>query len=408
MVTLRPHGSGRFFAASFLGLWLCGWLAGECFALWLLANAMVSLMSGADSGPVHLKQGPAVAIGGFVLLWLTVWTIGGIAAMTEFFRLICGEDRVSAESGGLTIERSRGPFHSQREIPRERLRRLLLTGRDALAVETSAGLVEISRLGTMEERQAALESLTAQLKLPEIEPSALAATLPKGWEEIITPEGERAVVPDRGLRRKRARIVGALAAVLAGGTIAVMGQIAETPGIVAFAIQLALGTVAATIAAIWLGRGRMEWRIGSGVVTQRRRFGSGVKDVFEARGFELLLANDRNGNAEWYALDAVADAVAASAPSIMTPLPGKKRKRITSVARDSMIPRQLGAYLARSGNVPFMDRTTPEARAADLALLTQKLGGRGPLGRLAVRLVVESEKRKQAQRTPSRGATVRP
>jgi hypothetical protein len=139
----------------------------------------------------------------------------------------------------------------------------------------------------------------------------------------------------------------------------------------------------------------MEWRIGSGVVTQRKRFGSGVKDVFEARGFELLLAKDSRGDAERYALDAVADPAAASAASILTPFPGKKRKRIT-VARDPMVPRQLGAYLSRAGNVPFVDRTTPEARAADLAFLKQQLGGRGPLGRLAVRLVVEADKRKQA------------
>jgi hypothetical protein len=396
MVALRPHGSGRFFTASILGLWLCGWLAGECFALWLLGNAMVALMSGADSGPVHLKQGPAAAIVGFVLFWLTVWTVGGLAAMTEFFRLACGVDRVNAENGGLLLESSRGPFHSRREFRRETLRRLVLTGRGALAAETTTGLVLLSQLGTLEERHAALQSLTAELKLPEIDPVALATALPKGWEEIITPEGERAVVPDRATRLRNARIVGAIAAVLAWGTVAVLGRVAETPGIVVLAIQLALGTVVATCAAVWLGWGRMEWRIGSGVVTQRRRFGSGVRDVFEARGLELLLANDRSGNAEWYALDAVADPADASVPSVMMPPPGKKRKRITSVARDFMIPRQLGAYLARSSNVPFVDRTTPEARAADLALLTQQLGSRGPLGRLAVRLVVEAEKRKQA------------
>jgi hypothetical protein len=396
MVTLRPHGSGRFFTASILGLWLCGWLAGECFALWLLGNAMVALMSGADSGPVHLKQGPAAAIVGFVLFWLTIWTVGGLAAMTEFFRLICGEDRVNAENGGLALECSRGPFHSRRELPREKLRRLVLTGRGALAAETTTGLVPLSQLGTPGERLAALQSLTAELKLPEIDPVALATALPKGWEEIITPEGERAVVPDRAARLRNARVLGAIAAVLAWGTIAVLGRVAETPGILVLALQLALGTVVAAAAAVWLGWGRMEWRIGSGVVTQRRRFGSGVRDMFEARGLELLLANDRSGNAEWYALDAVADPADASAPSVLTPLPGKKRKRITSVARDPMVPRQLGAYLGRAGNVPFVDRTTPEARAADLALLTQQLGSQGPLGRLAVRLVVEADRRKQA------------
>src|SRR5258708_7496078 len=103
MVTLNAQGSGRYFGATFLGLWLCGWLAGECFGLWLLGNAAVAMISGdgLGSGPIRIQPGAAIAIGGFVVLWLTIWTIGGIAALHEFFRLLCGEDRMSSGGSGL-------------------------------------------------------------------------------------------------------------------------------------------------------------------------------------------------------------------------------------------------------------------------------------------------------------------
>jgi len=43
-VTLRARGVSRFFLAAFLGAWLCGWAAGEYFALGLLGAALRSAL----------------------------------------------------------------------------------------------------------------------------------------------------------------------------------------------------------------------------------------------------------------------------------------------------------------------------------------------------------------------------
>jgi len=67
-----------------------------------------------------------------------------------------------------------------------------------------------------------------------------------------------------------------------------------------------------------------------------------------------------------------------------------------TVSSDPMAARQLGIYLARAGNVPFLDHTAPEVHAAEVARMKEQLGKAGALGRLAVRLVEISEKRKQA------------
>jgi hypothetical protein len=220
--------------------------------------------------------------------------------------------------------------------------------------------------------------------------------LPKGWEEIITPEGERAVVPDHALRRVHARVAGVGALGLATAGAAAVRASMDQARFVAIAIQLILGAAVLACAAVWLGRGRMEWRIGSGRVTLRRRFGAGVRDVFEAQGFELVIATDRSDNrSDYFGLDAVSGTPGLALPLVTRTGGSKTRKRVTTVARDPSVPRQLGLYLARVGNLPFVDRTTPEARAADLTLLKDRLEKSGPLGRLAVRFVVDVKTRKQ-------------
>src|SRR5882672_8533619 len=288
MVTLRPQGFFRFIPATFLGLWLCGWTAGEGVALWFLGNGVCALMSGGalGSGPIRIQQGAAFGVGAFLLLWLAIWTVAGIAAMQEFFRLIAGEDRISSESAGLVVVQMRGPFRRKLEFRRDSLRRLLLTFRGALAVETPKGTVELSSLGTREEREAAVSALRSELGLSDPDRGSDPIELPPGWEEIITPEGERAVVPDHAKRRVQARIAGAAALVLAAAAAAAVRESLSQARFIAFAIQLTLGAIVLACAAVWLARGRMEWRIGNGLVTLRRRFGAGVRDVFEARGFE--------------------------------------------------------------------------------------------------------------------------
>jgi len=398
MVTLKAHGSGRFFAAAFLGLWLCGWAFGEGYAIWILANGACALLSGTafGSGPIRIGTGPFFGVGAFLVAWLAVWTVAGMAALQEFFRLLWGEDRLQAEGGCLSVVQLRGPFRKRREFPRDTLRRLVLTGRwGALAVETSRGTIPLSRLGTREEREAAVATLRTELGLSEPAPAPVPAALPKGWEEIITPEGERAVVPDHAMRGVQARVVGLAALGMAAAAAAVV-HASQTQGrLWPFSVQLMVGAIALACAAVWLAQGRMEWRIGSGRMTLRRRFGSGVRDVFEARGFELVLTHDRNDSYDCFALDALSDPSGAPAPMAAWTGTGKNRRRITTAVRDAAVPRQLGAYLARAGNVPFVDRTTPEARAADLTVLKSQLEQSGPLGRLAVRFVVDVKARKQ-------------
>jgi hypothetical protein len=73
----NPVGSGlaRYGSAAFLIFWLCGWAAGECFAIW-------ALVKGSTPGFAKL----------FLLVWLTFWTFGGFAAITQV-RLLLSKPR---------------------------------------------------------------------------------------------------------------------------------------------------------------------------------------------------------------------------------------------------------------------------------------------------------------------------
>jgi len=399
MVSLRPCGIGRFFTAGFLLFWLCGWAAGEGFALWILANGACALMSGTPLGSGHapLQTGPALAVGAFLLFWLALWTLGGLAATRELLRLLWSEDRLSAEAGGLVLLRRLGPLRMRREFPRDTLRRIFLSpGNRALAIETRQATVELSRLGTREEREAAAAALRSELGIPDVALVPAGERLPKGWEEIITPEGDRAVVPDRAMRKIQARAAGVGALGIGAIALIVVQESLKKPELLAIALNLVLATIALVCGAVWLGRGRMEWRIGNGVLTLRRRFGPNARDVFEARRFELITTHDSSDTSEWFSLEAVSDAAGIMAPDSFSRRRMKNRRRITSVTHDATIPRRLGAYLARAGSVPFEDRTTPEAREAELAAIQAQLEKSGPLGRFAVRLVLETRKRKRA------------
>jgi hypothetical protein len=142
----------------------------------------------------------------------------------------------------------------------------------------------------------------------------------------------------------------------------------------------------------------MEWRIGSGRITLRRRFGPEVKDVFEAVRLELGVKSDSD-NDPWYVLDALND-TAESMPKTSQDLrrQWKSRRRVASALRNPLIPRQLGAWLSRAAGIPLKDTTTPEAREAEMKALRDQLATSGPLGRAAARLLegVEESRRKSA------------
>jgi hypothetical protein len=388
-IRLRTRDPGRYVGAAFLLFWLCGWAVGEGFALGILIKGALALLTGTPPGPgrAPLAAGPSVAAGAFLLIWLTFWTVGGIAAIGELLRLLWGVDRMVVAGGRLTVISSRGPFRTVRAFDRDTIRRVsLLAPRDHLALETGTRHVTLSRLGTRAERAEAAAALSTELALGDSGVTA-GSKLPDRWEQIVTPEGDRALVSNLSARRSQARVAGVVAMAAATVTLLFAVGIARDPRLVLPALLGLIVTSALVAGAVWLARGRWEWRIGSGRLTLRKRFGSTVRDVFEAGRLVLDSSSDSDGDV-WYTLCAVREEDRTpQATHAWRPTAPKNSRAVARLMNDAPTLRALAAWLAGQADLALEDRTPPEARTVDLAKLRQMLENSGRFGRWAAKLM---------------------
>ena len=115
-VTFRASGLVRYLPAAFLAVWLCGWVVGEYFALGLLAGALRNWL-GASFPLSWLPEmhgsppsgGVQVLFGAFLLVWLSLWTFGGLVALAQLLQLLFGHEIVRVDGDALVVER-RAPF----------------------------------------------------------------------------------------------------------------------------------------------------------------------------------------------------------------------------------------------------------------------------------------------------------
>jgi hypothetical protein len=393
-VRLRPRGVGRFFAASFLALWLCGWLAGEVLALTILVLGAISVLTGTPVGPMDEvpELGAAIIGYAFILVWFAFWTLGGVMAIRELLHSVWAEDRIIAAGHGLVVERRLGPFRSRREISRGDLQWIhVLPRAGKLTADTVSGSVELSDLGTPDERFQAATILRDFLGL-NLDPGAAGtATLPKEWEEIIAPEGYLVLVENLRLQKKMAVGAAGLALLVATVALFLVLEALARPDLVPLAAGSAAAALGLTFGAHWLARARKEWRVGPSTLVLRRRYGRRVRAKFEARAVELTVSSDSD-NDEWYTLEALASETADPSASANSK---KQRRTIDRAIHDPADMQRLGRWLAVRTGLPFTDRSTREERAADLASLKKRLSESGRFGRWIVNLIERAEARRR-------------
>jgi len=100
----------NWFILIFMGVWLTGWLFGELFALGVLFSSVGGLLArifgiGAfDFFEFDDGMGPAFA-GGFILVWLAFWTVGGYAAARTFLWQLAGKEVIEVGPTGIRLSR---------------------------------------------------------------------------------------------------------------------------------------------------------------------------------------------------------------------------------------------------------------------------------------------------------------
>ena len=299
--SLRPVGWGRYIEVPFFGVWIAGWLIGELVALALLGGLLAGLIAAVVGFelPFASRLAPDGSVPFFllfILMWLTLWTVGGVAALRHFLRSLAGQDVVTVSPAGLELVWRAGPFRKRQTIPHGDIRRvrLRLNG-TGLVVDTASGTVDVTDLGSRDERFALLGWLRQRLVLPdEAQARRLEAeTLPPGWELETHGLETRLTRPTRRTRAIQSGILWTLSGLVLTGFLPALS--ADTIGgghLAALAVGLLI-----VVWATWTTWGRSEWLVRHGQLTWRRRFRSWHREhVFEDAAIELLHKVDSEGD----------------------------------------------------------------------------------------------------------------
>jgi hypothetical protein len=154
-------------------VWLAGWAVGEVVALGFLIMLIRSALGSAAGMSWPIPGGEWIAGGAagfvflFLLVWLALWTVGGLAAINELLRSLAGEDQISVQPSGIELVRRAGPFRRARTFDRPLIRRVRIRRHDkAVVMDTVSGTELMTKYGTDDEREAMTEWLRRQLSLP--------------------------------------------------------------------------------------------------------------------------------------------------------------------------------------------------------------------------------------------------
>jgi hypothetical protein len=230
----------------------------------------------------------------FLVVWLTLWTIGGLAALTELARSLVGADHVGLTDAGFEVIRRAGPFRRRAAFERSTIRRLRVRPRDhAVVVDTTKGTRVVTTFGLAADRDALAAWLRQHLALPDADGGTGA--LPAGWD--LRVEGDATHLSKI---RPRARFARSLIAWLVAGTVATawyqflpMGLSAESVPALVLVLLLAVGAAFST----W---GRREWVARPGELTFHRGFAMWTSErTFKSARLEVMHDTDSDGDSHY-------------------------------------------------------------------------------------------------------------
>jgi hypothetical protein len=299
--SFRPAGIGRYFGAVFLVIWLGGWALGEIFALGFLILLVRSVVGSVTAMPWPIPGGEWIDGGAtgfvflFLLVWVTLWTFGGIAAITELLRSLAGEDLVSVQSSGVELARRAGPFRRVRTFERAHIRRIRLRRHDkAVVMDTSSGTELVTKFGKPDDRRAMVEWLRSRLSLPEHETRVDPVAAPPGWTMSVEGGTTHLTRTDPQARRTASLIMWAIVAFM--GLIWFGGSAGSSTGSV---IAAAL-TLLVTFGAAWVTWSRREWRVRHGELTAHTGFLMWQRQrSFRSGQLEVATSNDSDNDAHY-------------------------------------------------------------------------------------------------------------
>lgn len=406
----RPRGPARFAVGGFLTLWLAGWAAGEVFVLITLSRLLRQwagadgVLAGAATGSMGMNAGMTAAVTGFLLLWMSLWTLGGVLALREWLRCFWADERLVLNDEVLTLRARLGPFVRRQRIAVAQIRCCAVRSRQqqpsALVVELENRVIELTRLGTAGEREQAAAAINAALALDPAAPAdpvatgsfqPVAAQLPRQWQELEDAFCDSPLlVPTLRIRRRQTAVM-AVVTLLLLALLGLLGRSAlADPSLWPLLAFLALPVLGCCWGTLWLLLGRRELRLEHHQLVVQRRFGRSLRELAQLDALELVESTDSDGD-RWYKLQGLRSE--------------GKPLTLESAIRDPADPRALGQWLQQRTQIPFRDAIPSESereqqREAVLLELKQRLGETGRAGSLMLKLLERIETDKKRPPTP--------
>lgn len=387
----RPSGAGRWFEAAFLSVWLLGWAAAEITVLALLGGGAWAWLQGRPLPGQPQALVALLPVAAFLLLWVSFWTLGGVLALRQWLRCFWAEDRLTLTATELEWRQRLGPWRRRRTLPRRAIQAVRLAQRRSdrsgpLIAQLEDRQLELTQLGTPEQRRQAAERLSEALAITAISPPAEErAALPRQWECEKLSFDSAVLVPNRRRRQRQALAMALIALPLDAGWLVMLNQVGSRLELLPLLLMLTLIAAAASWSALWLALGRREWRLDRGELVAQRRFAGRVTRLFAARALELRESSDEDGDL-WYSLQATelrSIGARTGGPQVLC-----------RSLHDPEEPRALGRWLMQRTGIAFRDQVPDETerlaiRQQELERLRTQLRSSGRLGRWVAERIKE-------------------
>lgn len=346
-VTLHARGVSRFFVAAFLGAWLCGWAAGEWFAGGVFLAGLRDLLAPGfgERWLPHMKNAAPAnpwPILGFLAVWLTFWTVGGVFAGWQFLRMLLGRDRVNWNHEGVEVEEWAGPLRSVRRLAWSAASQLPAPGQAGIRMHARNGRFLVTGMGTADERRelhAWLAEAWREARGAERAAREATTTAPEGWRVQAGDDGRDVLVRDGRAARGAGVLVLLLGLALASGAVRVVADGAGA-GAKPWIVAACLGLLALVVTAggAWVLFAREVLAPAGGSLRRVRTFAHRTwVEEWTPLELRLVLSHDSDGDERW-------ELTAAGAGG---------RRTLASALHAPGSAEHLGAWLAARAGVPL-------------------------------------------------------
>jgi len=274
-------------------VWLCGWAFGEVIAGRIILEGLGILSH--SSLPALKSMTPAVAVtsvGGsaFLLVWFTLWTFAGFAAISVVLRMAFGRDIFTLSGDRWTVWRGVGPFGFERDFASQNFRSIFLRRKDrALVARIDGKTVQLSSLGAEVDRAWLRDEISRRYGLStsgKFAGEPHGPKLPPRWESVEASGGTLTIVESAAGRKT---MIGCLAWIgvpllswIVWRLFSVLTDRSDAgPGDVVCTIL----TSAYCILGTWWWRAENRWQLGKNFLSHYTRFGpwKRSRDISNAR-----------------------------------------------------------------------------------------------------------------------------